>query len=92
MNYYTDPVSDHWSQLKKVDYASRYSVGVVNTQQYRIVSYSVAEPPLQGWSRSREPHHLFGKQKEKPCSCDKHDLTAMYKGKYVPKSSVAEPK
>ena len=70
----------------------QHDVGVVNTQQHRIVCYSVAEPLLQGLSRSREPHHLFGKQKEKPCSCDKHDLTAMYKGKYVPKSSVAEPK
>ena len=51
------------------------------------------EPPLFGWSRSQffcwpELRASFWQVKKgKPCSCDKHDLKAIYKGRYDPKKT-----
>ena len=56
-------------------------------------SQSHLEPPLFGWSRSQffcwpELRASFWQAKKgKPCSCDKHDLKAIYKGRYDPKKT-----
>ena len=49
---------------------------------------SGAEPPLLGWSRSREPEPPFWQaKKESLVVVTKHDFKAIYNGKYDPKKT-----
>ena len=59
-------------------------------------TFRVEAEPIFVAGRSQEPEppflrrlwlNLFGKQKGKLCSCDKHDLRTIYKGKYDPKNT-----